>query len=387
MNPRVCVVGPGFRFLGGVSVYTCTLVRALREDLPVSALLIRRLLPRRLYPGAARVGDQLTSLDYAGVPHFDGIDWWWGRSLVQALGFLRRQRPEVLVLQWWTAAVGHTYLLLALLARLRRVPVLIEVHEVQDPGEAGKAGLLSRYGQLVLRGLLRLASGVLLHHDRDREALEDAGLDLSGTRTAVAPHGPYDHLAAVVPQAPPEFAGDPLSAQVADGTCRDVLSFGLIRPYKGLEDLVAAFGGLPRPVAERLVLTIVGETWEGWDEPLRRLRDSPHRDRVRVVNRYVSDAEAAFVFAEADVLVLPYRRASSSGPLHIAMAQGLAVVVYDVPALRAVVDGYEGVQVVPGGEVAALGAALERVAGQPRRRFEPAGDWRRTVEAYRELLA
>jgi glycosyltransferase involved in cell wall biosynthesis len=106
-----------------------------------------------------------------------------------------------------------------------------------------------------------------------------------------------------------------------------------------------------------------------------------------VVNRYVSDAEAAFVFAEADVLVLPYRRASSSGPLHIAMAQGLAVVVYDVPALRAVVDGYEGVRVVPGGDVAGLGAALERVAGQPRRRFEPAGDWRRTVEAYRELLA
>ncbi len=387
MRTRICVVGPGFRFLGGVSVYTCTLVRALHEDYVVSALLIRRLLPRRLYPGAARVGDRLTSLDYEGVPHFEGVDWWWGRSLVQALGFLRRQRPEVLVLQWWTAAVGHTYLLLALLARLRRVPVLLEVHEVQDPGEAGKAGLLSRYGRLVLRALLRLTSGVLLHHEADREALETAGFRLAGTRTAVAPHGPYDHLAAVAATAPPEFAEDPLTVQVAEAECRDVLSFGLIRPYKGLEDLVAAFSGLPRPVAERLVLTVVGETWEGWDEPLRLLADSPHRDRVRVVNRYVSDAEAAFVFAEADVLVLPYRRASSSGPLHIALAQGLEVVVYDLPALRAVTSGYDGVRVVPGGDVAALRAALERVAGQPRRRFEPAGDWRRTVEAYRELLA
>jgi hypothetical protein len=61
--------------------------------------------------------------------------------------------------------------------------------------------------------------------------------------------------------------------------------------------------------------------------------------------------------------------------------------MYDVPALRAVTSGYDGVRVVPGGDVAALRESLERVAGQPRRRFEPAGDWRRTVDAYRELLA
>lgn len=387
MRTRICLVGPGFRFLSGVSVYTCTLARALREEYAVSALLVRRLLPRRLYPGATRVGDQLTSLDYDGIPHFDGIDWYWGRSLVQALVFLGRRRPEVLVLQWWTAAVGHTYLLLALLARLRRVPVLVEVHEVQDTGEAGKAALFGRYGQVVLRALLRLTSGVLLHHEADREALETAGFRLGGTRTAVAPHGPYDHLAAVAATPPPEFADDPLSAQVADGECRNVLSFGLIRPYKGVEDLVEAFGRLPRPVAERLVLTIVGETWEGWDEPLRRLADCPHRDRVRLVNRYVSDAEAAYVFAEADVLVLPYRRASSSGPLHIAMAQGLGVVLYDLPALRTAAQGYEGLQALPAGDVAALRATLEEIAERPRLRFEPAGDWRRTVEAYRELLA
>lgn len=382
MRKRLCVVGPGFRFLSGLSVYTCTLAGALNEDFDVSVLLLRQLLPRRLYPGSARVGDALTSLDYDNVPHFDGVDWFWGRSLLQGLHFLRQQRPDALVLQWWTAAVGHTYLVLALVARLRKIPILIEVHEVQDPGEAGSP-IVKRYGRLVLGGLLRLSSGVLLHHEHDRELLAAEGFDLARKRTAVAPLGPFGHLSAVPAVAPAELSRSPLTAQLA--SCRSLLFFGLIRPYKGLEDLVTAFSALPREAAERLVLTVVGETWEGWTLPLELLEQSPHRDRVRLVNRYVTDAEAAYVFAEAEVLVLPYRRASSSGPLHIAMAQGLEVIIYDVPALRAEVQDYEGAEVVPLGNVESLGTALMRVVDRPARRFEPAGDWRRTVGAYQEL--
>jgi glycosyltransferase involved in cell wall biosynthesis len=164
------------------------------------------------------------------------------------------------------------------------------------------------------------------------------------------------------------------------------LFFGLIRPYKGLEDLVAAFGALPREAASDMTLTVVGETWEGWAAPLRSLADSPHADRVRVVNRYVTDSEAAFVFAEADVLVLPYRRASSSGPLHIAMSHGLKVIMYDLPALREAAQDYEGVEFVASADVDALREALARVASHPREHFAPVGSWKRTVEAYRCLV-
>lgn len=383
VRTRLCVMGPGFRFMSGVSVYTCTLARALAEDFDVCVLLLRRLLPRRLYPGARRVGTPLTSLDYRALPHFDGIDWFWGPSLVRGLWFFLGQRPDALVLQWWTAAVGHTYVLFALLARLLRIPVFIEIHEMQDPGEAGSA-IAKRYGRRVLTVLLRLSSGVLLHQEQDRELMAAEGVDLTGKPVAVAPHGPYAYLSAVSPVAPTEFAVSPVSAEVA--TRCNVLLFGVMRPYKGLEDVVAAFDALPREAAERLVLTVVGETWEGWTLPLERLERSPHRDRVRLVNRYVTDAEAAFIFGEADVLVLPYRRVSSSGPLHIAMAQGLSVIMSDLPALRSVARDYAGADFVPAGDVEALSAALLRVAHRTPDRSEPMGDWRVTVDAYRHVL-
>jgi glycosyltransferase involved in cell wall biosynthesis len=383
VTKRLCVVGPGFLFMSGISVYTWTLAQALAAEFDVSVLLLRRLMPRRLYPGGRRVGAALTSLDYGAVPHFDGIDWFWGLSLIRGLRFFSAQRPEGLILQWWTGAVGHTYLLLALLARSRGIPVFMEIHEVQDPGEAGRP-IAKQYGQLVLRILLRLSSGVVVHHVHDRELLVFAGFDLDGRAVAVAPHGPYSHLVAVPPVQPPEFAGTSLSDEVAK--CCNVLLFGVMRPYKGLEDAVAAFDALPPDAAQTMVLTVVGETWEGWTTPIEQLQRSRHRDRVRVVNRYVTDAEAAHVFSETDVLVLPYRRVSSSGPLHIAMAQGLSVIMYDLPALRSVAGTYEGAEFVPVGDVEALTAALLRAASRVPRRFPPGGDWHLTVDAYHQLL-
>jgi glycosyltransferase involved in cell wall biosynthesis len=383
VRTRVCVVGPGFLFMSGISVYTRTLAHALAEDFDVCVLLLRRLVPRRLYPGSCRVGAPLTTLDYSGLPHFDGIDWFWGRSLVRGLRFFVRQRTDALVLQWWTAATGHTYLVLCLLARLLRIPVFIEIHELQDPGEAGRP-IAGRYGRRVLAMLLRLSSGVFVHHEHDRQMLAEKGIELAGKPVVMAPHGPYAHLSAVPPTPPPELADFALGAD-RESRC-NVLVFGVMRPYKGMEEVAAALDALSRETAERLVLTVVGETWEGWTLPIELLEKSRHRDRVRIVNRYVTDAEAAYVFNEADVLVLPYRRVSSSGPLHIAMAQGLSVIMSDLPALRAAAQTYTGAEFFPVGDVEALSAALRRAAYRPAHRSEPMGDWRVTVRAYRRLL-
>ena len=86
------------------------------------------------------------------------------------------------------------------------------------------------------------------------------------------------------------------------------------------------FNALPREEAERLWLTVVGETWEGCTEPAHLIATSPHADRITFVNEYVPDEVVGAAFAHADVAVLPYRRSSSSGILHVAMSWGLPIV-------------------------------------------------------------
>ena len=369
---RVCVVGPGTRFLSGITYYTYSLIEALSDaGHQCSAVLIRNLVPERFYPGRARVGGDLTELRLPpDVRRFDGVDWHWGRSLARAVAFLRKERPQVLVLQWWTGAVLHTYLVLAIVARLHGAKVVVEFHEAQDVGEA-RLPFVTRYTDLIGRSLLRLSAAQLVHSHFDRDLVKDRyGVNESVELVA---HAGYDYL----PSRPP--------LRTAPTDVINLLYFGVIRPFKGVEDLIAAVDLLGSD-RSRFWITVVGETWEGWDLPNRLIADSPHRDRITFVNRYVTDAEAAGYFAGADVVVLPYHRSSSSGPLQIAMAAGLPVVATKVGGLVEATARYPGVVLAEPADPASLADGILEAAGLVGRRFQGATTWADTARIYSELF-
>jgi glycosyltransferase involved in cell wall biosynthesis len=373
---RICVVGAGTRFLSGISYYTIKLVNVLARSHEVSAILMRQLLPTHIYPGRKRVGANLTRLEYdPRVRVFDGVDWYWLPSMLRALVFLMRERPDGVVFQWWSGTVLHSYLLLALVGRLLRARVVIEFHEVLDPGEA-KLSLVQAYVRLVAPFVVRLAHGFVIHSEYDRKLLR-RHYDLGKRPVALIPHGPYNHYL---------LATGEQGHRIAPVACCNLLFFGLIRPYKGLEDLIRAFDTLPENEISGYWLTIVGETWEGWTMPADLINRSRYRDRITFVNRYVSDAEAAEFFAGADAVVLPYHRSSASGPLHIAMSCGLPVVVTHVGGLMEAVAGYGGAIMVPPGDPAALRSVLLEVAKFRGKMYTDSHSWEQTATRYRELF-
>jgi glycosyltransferase involved in cell wall biosynthesis len=369
---RVCVVGPGTRFLSGITYYTFALSNALADVAEVSAVLMRRLLPERLYPGRERVGTEIAKLDLdPRVRRFDGVDWFWLPSLLRAAAFLLRTRPSHLVLQWWTGTTLHTYLALAAIARCLGARVVIEFHETQDVGEA-RHRFATRYVSALAPLLFRQASHYVAHSEHERSAISEH-YAIDGAEIAVIPHATYAH-----------YRG---------GACRhehddcNLLFFGIVRPFKGLEDLVRAFELLADENPSRYRLTIVGETWEGWSLPAELIAASRHADRITFVNRYVSDDEVDAAFADADLVVLPYHRSNQSGPLHVAMNYGLPVVVTAVGGLIESVQEYEGAVLVEPGEPAALAAAIDRAQPLVGRRFADPRGWDQTARRYLDLFA
>ncbi|MEO8461796.1 MAG: glycosyltransferase, partial [Chloroflexota bacterium] len=320
-SPRVCVVGSGTRFLSGISIYTVRLANALAANHRVSIVTMRGLLPHRFYPGRERVGRELTELRLEpGVERFDGIDWYWLPSLIRGLWFIARRRPDVLILQWWTGTVLHTYLALSLAARLLGMRVVIEFHEVLDTGEAGLAPVRAYVG-LVAPMVVGLASGFAVHSAFDEELVRSKYRIGPRRPIAVLPHGPHDHYR--TPGDIPALA----ALRQAPAEVTNLLFFGVIRPYKGLEDLVHAFDSIPPGQIDRYWLTVVGETWEGWALPGELIAASRYAERITFVNRYVHDNELDAYLRGADAVILPYRRSSLSGPLHVAMGYGLPIVM------------------------------------------------------------
>jgi glycosyltransferase involved in cell wall biosynthesis len=373
------LIGPSFRFLSGLSVYTCSLANALADAHDVSVVLLDRLIPERLYPGGHRVGHALTSMRYdRRVRQAGTLDWYWGPSARRLVRALMTDPPDVIVLQWWTAATLHTYLMVARAAARAGVPVVLEFHEVQDTGEA-ELPFVAAYCRRFLHRLLRRASGVIFHNKHDADVFAEVfGRDVDDRlATVIAPHGPYEHVTK---------QHEPSPAAGEESRPTRVLSFGLIRPYKGVEDLIRCLDAMTPEQAARFEVDVVGETWEGWTAPAEAIAGSRYRDRIRFENRYVSDAEAAEYFADSDVLVLPYRRGSASGPLQIAMNNGIFVVLYAVGGLVEAVQDYPGAILVPPGDVDGLRRALLSIADRRSERFADPHSWSPLVHAVESMI-
>ena len=104
------------------------------------------------------------------------------------------------------------------------------------------------------------------------------------------------------------------------------------------------------------------------------------------VNRYVHDHELDAFLRGSDAVVLPYRRSSLSGPLHVAMGYGLPIVISNVGGNAEAAEGYGGVILTEPSNPVALRDALEQVARLRGQRFKHPTDWIQTTRAYEELF-
>jgi glycosyltransferase involved in cell wall biosynthesis len=394
----VVVVGSGLHFASGISHYSYLLTSTLAREYDAGALLMRRLVPERLYPGRDHIGAAVAgSVVYPPeVPVYDGVDWYWGRSMTGALRYLDQQRPAVVIFEWWTGAVLHTYLRLARYAARRGARIILEWHEGQDVGEAA-IGIAHRYVQTLMPRLLSVVDAHVVHSDFDRQTIP-AAYSLGNAIVRVMPHGPYHHVVASTgpsadvsdastgPSADASTASTGPSADVSDDSPFRLLYFGVIRPFKGVEDLVEAFSMLDREQASQFRLSVVGETWEGWTAPDQAIARSPHADLIERVDRYVSDEELAEYVAQADAIVLPYHRSSLSGPLFIAMTAGLPTVVTAVGGLVEEVEDYAGAVLVPPQDPVALRDALLELPARRGERYQNPRSWQQTLEGYRALI-
>jgi glycosyltransferase involved in cell wall biosynthesis len=208
-------------------------------------------------------------------------------------------------------------------------------------------------------------------------------------RIRVIPHGPLDYLTRIPDPAP-------LPAELDQTDAPVVLFFGLIRPYKGVDVLLDAFGRLDREAE----LWVVGRPHEELDLDALRAQASRIGVPVRFVPRFIEDREIPRMFERADVVVLPYREVEQSGVLHTALAFGKPIVMSSVGGFPEVAAQGAG-RLVPPGSPEALAEALHEVLSSPAERERLAEgaraavagpySWRSIAERhlalYRELLA
>jgi D-inositol-3-phosphate glycosyltransferase len=131
-----------------------------------------------------------------------------------------------------------------------------------------------------------------------------------------------------------------------------VLCFGRIRPYKGIEHLLAAFRLLATKHSNYRLI-IAGEPKKGSEEYRNDIEQIAKTeftlDQIILKIQFIPDAEMELYLKAADVLVLPYKEIFQSGVLFLAYSFGLPVVATDVGSFREeIVEGTTGFLCRPG---------------------------------------
>lgn len=174
------------------------------------------------------------------------------------------------------------------------------------------------------RQLVEKCDLVIAHSQAALEEL--AVLGIVPKSTVVIPHGPF------MPVVRPEYA---YTSRGANGP-RRLLFFGNIREYKGVDDLLAAFAELPSSLDVRL--TVAGQC----DDPELRsnLAELAARSPGCVELRFerIPEDELSHLLAEADIVVLPFRRSTTSGSAIFALCHGRPTIVPDLPSLAELPD-------------------------------------------------
>ncbi len=207
--------------------------------------------------------------------------------------------------------------LLALTSHLV-IPYVLTLHTVLDRPSAVQ--------RRVLNALMGGAAKVIAMVERARDILVRS-YDVPRSRIAVIPHG--------IPDRPlmPTAAG---KARLGLGDRPIVLTFGLLSPDKGLEDMIAALPAI-RKRAPRTLYVIAGATHphlvaregDAFRDALKAQADALGvGDMVEFVNRFMELDELTDWLAAADVYVTPYRNPAqiTSGTLAYAVGMGKAVV-------------------------------------------------------------
>lgn len=263
-------------------------------------------------------------------------------------------KPRIFHILWNNKFQLFDRTLLMLYYKLLGKKIVLTAHNVNAGERDGNDSPLNR---LTLKIQYRLADHIFVHTANMKQELA-AVFGIREDAVTVIPFGINNSV--------PDTVLSPAAAKRQLGIRENektILFFGALRPYKGLEYLVAAFQQLAIG-REDYRLVIAGEPKRGSEEYLEQIQASiaggVESGRIIANLEYIPDSETELYFKAADVLVLPYTLIFQSGVLFLGYSFGLPAIATSVGSFADdIIEGRNGFVCKPC-DPADLAKAIER---------------------------
>jgi len=334
LKKKIFVIGPLVPYTGGVAQSNTVLCNNLAQNNDVIAISYSLMYPKFLYPGKKQIdGEYLKKTKFKQEFILNTIN---PLSWIKILAMAGKQKPDWIVFQWWHTYFFPSYFFITIFSKLfYRTKINVVCHHVL-PYEGGLAK------KLIHIPLTKLFLGSVTHAVTLSESeLAMLFKTLPKSNSHFMLENSFSYL--LRPPVSKEMARKKLELP----NKKILLSFGAVRFYKGVEDLLEALSILSKKRKD-LFLVVAGAFWEPVETYEKLAISLGIRDNVKFVNKYIPDEEVPFIFCSSDLVVLSHRSASQSAIPQLAFEYKVPMVATNVGGNNVYVDtGVSGFIIPP----------------------------------------
>ena len=342
---KIAILSCFYPYRGGISQFNACLYEELSKEHIVKAFNFKRQYPEFLFPGKT----QFVTADDEAVPVESEslLDTANPFSYGKTYRAIREWNPDILIVRYWMSyfAPSLGYITRKMKKHCKVISILDNViphepHFFDAP--------LTKY-------FLKGSTGCITLCDAVSKDLLNLKKDVKYT---VIQHPLYSHF------------GQKMSREAAEKKLglkkgrKNILFFGLIRTYKGLDILLEAFGRLP----EDYQLIIAGEPYGSFDKYQEIIDRLPNKENVHTWLKYIKDSEVTDYFSAADIAVLPYRSATQSGISSVSYHFEVPMIVTDVGGLKETIGDRGTGIVAPDGKPETIANEIIRYFNDPEQK-------------------
>lgn len=332
---KIALLSSFYPLRGGISQFNASMLNELGKKHDVRAFNFKRQYPGILFPGKTQyVTPDDEAVPVESVSLLDTANPFTYGKTARAI---REWKPDLLVMKYWMSWFAPSLGYIARHVGCKSISVLDNVipHEQRFFDKP-----LTKYFLGGVDGFITMSDSVTA----DLLSLKP------DAKHILLPHPLYSHFGEKLPR---EEAENLLGLEHGK---KNLLFFGLIRSYKGLDILLEAFRDLP----EDYQLIIAGEPYGSFEKYQSIIDSLPGKDRIKVFPNYIKDSEVRKFFSAADVTVLPYRSATQSGISSVSYHFEVPMIVTDVGGLKSTIGDRGTGIVAPKADPASIRAEILR---------------------------
>ncbi|OIQ35881.1 MAG: hypothetical protein BM555_03780 [Crocinitomix sp. MedPE-SWsnd] len=311
---KIIIIAPAFPYRGGIAATSDRLAQEyLKRGADVEVWTFKMMYPKIIFPGKSQYLDEGTAAPegltiHRKISSINPFNWMKvGRQL-------KKSGANKTIIRYWLPFMAPALGTIAKLGKSKTNKVVCLVDNVIPHEKRMGDKMFSKYFFKKMDGFIVMA----------QEGIKQLKDVFKITKPInYSPHPLFD------------IYGERISKQEAcdklelDSSKNYILSFGLIRKYKGVDLLIEAFDKIKDQIPNHQLI-IAGESYDNWEDYQSIIDAKNLNDRIVRKDLFIPNDDVTFFFSAADFLALTYRTATQSGVTQIAYSMELPMLVTNV---------------------------------------------------------